>query len=140
MSGTSSPAPVPYLLLPGTARAALTRYREVFGGQLALHTYGDFSRTDGPADRIAHGELRGPVSLFASDASGEEQPFQCTGLLMSLLGAAAPAELHRWFDALAEGGTVLDPLQQRPWGATDGQVRDAHGVPWLIGYEPGGDA
>ncbi|TXR57454.1 VOC family protein [Quadrisphaera setariae] len=133
----SSTAPVPYLLLPGTARAALTRYREVFGGELALHTYADFSRTDGPADRIAHGVLSGPVSLFAADTSGSDVPFQAEGLLMSLLGAAAPDELHRWFDALSEGGTVLDPLQQRPWGATDGQVRDAHGVTWLIGYEPG---
>jgi PhnB protein len=133
----SSTAPVPYLLLPGTARAALTRYQEVFGGELALHTYADFGRTDGPGDRVAHGVLQGPVSLSASDASGSEEPFRCTGLLLSLLGAAEPDVLHRWFDALAEGGTVLDPLVQRPWGATDGQVQDAHGVTWLLGYEPG---
>ncbi|MBC3762034.1 VOC family protein [Quadrisphaera oryzae] len=133
----TSSAPVPYLLLPGTARDALTRYREVFGGELTIHSYADFGRTDGPADRVAHGELRGPVSLFAADASGEEEPFRCAGLLLSVLGAAAPDVLHRWFDALAEGGAVVDPLQQRPWGATDGQVRDAHGVTWLVGYEPG---
>lgn len=128
---------MPYLLLPGTARTALESYRDVFGGEVALHSYGDFGRTDGPAERVAHGELRGPVSLFAADASGSEEPFHCTGMLLSLLGAAEPAVLHHWFDALAEGGSVLDPLQRRPWGATDGQVRDAHGVTWLVGYEPG---
>ena len=52
---------VPYLLLPGTARAALTRYAEIFGGELALHSYADFGRDDGPADAIAHGVLSGPA-------------------------------------------------------------------------------
>ncbi|PWJ51157.1 PhnB protein [Quadrisphaera granulorum] len=136
MSSENALAPVPYLLLPGIARAALVRYQEVFGGELQFHSYADFGRSDGPPDLIAHGQLRGSVSLFAADAHGSEEPFRCSGLLLSLLGAAAPEELHRWFDALSEGGTVLDPLQQRPWGASDGQVRDAHGVTWLIGYEP----
>lgn len=43
--------------------------------------------------------------------------------------------LRHWFDALAEGGTVVDALQQRPWGDWDGTVRDAFGVTWLIGFE-----
>ena len=38
-------------------------------------------------------------------------------------------------EALAEGGEVIDALQERPWGAHDGQVTDRFGVPWLIGYE-----
>jgi PhnB protein len=60
--------PTPYLNLPGTARDALTFYQQVFGGEVSLHTFADFSRADGPADAIAHGILNGPVSLFASDA------------------------------------------------------------------------
>lgn len=129
-------APSPYLLLPGTARAALTRYHEIFGGELTLHTYGDFGREDGPADAIAHGILAGPVDLFAADAAPGETAFGSSGLMFALLGAAAPATLHAWFDALGEGGEVVDPLQTRPWGASDGQVRDRHGVLWLVGYEP----
>jgi PhnB protein len=34
---------------------------------------------------------------------------------------------------------VVDDLQRRPWGASDGQVRDRYGVRWLIGYEHGTD-
>jgi PhnB protein len=26
-------------------------------------------------------------------------------------------------------------LQSRPWGASDGQVIDRHGLHWLIGFE-----
>ena len=40
-----------------------------------------------------------------------------------------------WFEALAQGGTIRDELQARPWGAWDGQVVDRFGVCWLIGFE-----
>jgi hypothetical protein len=47
--------PTPYLHFPGTARAALTFYGEVFGCTVQLHTCAEVNRTDGPADAIAHG-------------------------------------------------------------------------------------
>ena len=49
--------------------------------------------------------------------------------------ARRPPTLHEWFEQLAEGGRVVDPLQPRPWGATDSQVIDRFGLHWLIGYE-----
>ncbi|WP_033209798.1 VOC family protein [Gryllotalpicola ginsengisoli] len=127
--------PRPYFLFPGTAREALTLYQRVFGGQLQLNTFAEFSRNDGPPDDIAHGVLTGPVSLYAADAGADEATFSSTGLMFALLGDGTPAQLHAWFDGLAEGGTVIDPLQERPWGASDGQVIDAFGVKWLLGYE-----
>jgi PhnB protein len=128
-------APEPYLLFPGTARNALTFYHQVFGGELILNTFGDFGRNDGPAEAIAHGILRGSVSLYAADAAGEEEPFQATGLMFALLGTTSATELRDWFHALAEGGTIREDLQVRPWGATDGQVVDRHGICWLVGFE-----
>jgi PhnB protein len=128
-------APEPYLLFPGTARDALTFYHQVFGGELILNTFGEFGRDDGPAEAIAHGILSGPVSLFAADAAGGEQPFQSAGLMFSLLGTTSAARLRAWFHALAEGGTIREDLQVRPWGASDGQVVDRYGVRWLVGFE-----
>jgi len=128
-------APAPYIILPGTAREALTFYRDVFGGQLTLHTFGEFSREDGAAELIAHGLLHGDVDLFAADAAPGEATVKVEGLMFSLLGAADPTTLHQWFDRLAERGTVLEPLEVRPWGAADGQVVDRFGVRWLLGYE-----
>lgn len=131
--------PVLYLTFAGNAREALGFYAGVFGGDLQLNTYADFSRSDGPADAIAHGVLsNGPVALFASDAAPGEPPVRMEGVLLSLLGTAEPAVLHRWFDQLADGGTVLDPLAPKPWGASDGQAVDRYGLRWLVGYEPGG--
>lgn len=129
-------APQIYVSFPGTAREALTFYAEVFGGELSLHSYKEFGRNDGPADAIAHGVLHGVVVLSGSDAAEGERSLRFEGIMLSLLGTADPAVLHEWFDKLSDGGTIVDPLAPKPWGASDGQVIDRHGLHWLIGYEP----
>jgi len=129
-------APTPYLQLPGTAREALTFYGEVFGCAVQLHTFEEFGRDDGPGDAIAHGYLEdGPVALFAADVAGDEPPFRCEGMMLSLLGTASPATLRTWFADLSAGGRVVDDLQKRFWGVSDGQVLDRFGLHWLIGFE-----
>ncbi|PWH07699.1 VOC family protein [Brachybacterium endophyticum] len=132
-------APTPYLFFPGTAREALEFYREVFGGELSVSTAAEMEREDLPADAVAHAQLDGPVQLYASD-SANERPLRLEGLMFALLGTADPTTLRTWFAHLAAEGEVVDDLQRRPWGASDGQVRDRFGVLWLIGYEHSGDA
>jgi PhnB protein len=128
--------PIPYIHFPGTTREALTFYADVFGGSAQLHTFAEFSRDDGPSDAIAHGYLvDGPVELFGADAVGDDPAFRCEGLMLSLLGTADASRLRQWFSRLSEGGRVVDDLQQRPWGASDGRVIDRYGLHWLIGFE-----
>ena len=129
-----------YVSFPGTTREALGFYADVFGGELALFTYEQFGRSDGPPDAIAHGQLSGPVALAGSDAAAGEKSVRFEGLMLSLLGTADPATLHDWFDKLAADGQVVDPLTRKPWGASDGQVIDRHGLHWLVGYEPAASA
>ncbi len=128
--------PMPYVHFPGTAREALTFYGEVFGCAVRLHSFAEFNRPDGPADAVAHGYLSGgPVALFGADVSGDERPLRSEGIVLALLGTADPATLRNWFSRLSEGGRVVDDLQARPWGASDGQVIDRYGLHWLIGFE-----
>ena len=83
--------------------------------------------------------LDGVVTLAGADAGGQEKSVQFEGLMLSLLGTAEPGVLHKWFDHLADGGRIVDPLMPKPWGASDGQVVDRYGLHWLIGYEPAAD-
>lgn len=130
----------PYLLFRGTARDALTFYGAVFGCSVQLHTYAEFQRTDGPGEAIAHGYLgEGPVNIYGADATAAEASVRVEGMMLALLGTADPARLRSWFTQLSVGGRVVDPLQTRPWGDSDGQVIDRYGVHWLIGFEGGGD-
>lgn len=117
-------APTLYLWFPGTAAEALGFYRDTFGGELVLHTLGEMGRSDGPADAVGHGVVTGPVTLFGSDVVGDEAPLSMTGLSIALLGTADGPTLTRWFSSLAEGGTVLDDLQERPWGRATGSGHD----------------
>ena len=55
--------------------------------------------------------------------------------MLALLGTADTSTLRTWFSRLSEGGLVVDDLQKRPWGASDGQVIDRYGVHWLVGFE-----
>jgi len=126
----------PYIHFPGTAREALTFYGGVFGTAVRLHTFAEFHRDGGPADAVAHGYLvGGPISLFAADAASDDRPFRAEGIMLSLLGTAAPSTMRQWFTRLSEGGRVVDDLQMRPHGAFDGQVIDRYGLHWLIGFE-----
>lgn len=130
------PAPVPYVHFSGAAADALRFYQSVFGGDLQLHSFGDFGRDDGHPDLIAHGELRGTVDLFGADVARGETAVPVAGVMFALLGEGDEATSRRWFDALVADGTVIDPLQRRGWGDYDGQVRDRYGVTWLIGFAP----
>ena len=110
--------PTPYVLFPGTAREALMFYGDVFGSAVQLHTFAEFNRADGPADAIAHGYLTGgPVALSGADVSGDERPVRSEGMMLALLGTAAPSTLRTWFARLSEGAR---------WWTTCRRGRGAH--------------
>ncbi len=126
----------PYVHFPGCAREALTFHGDVFGCRVQLHTFAEFNRSDGPPDAIAHGYLLGEsVSIFGADVAGDTSPVRCDGMMLSLLGTAPPLVMREWFSQLSQRGRVLDDLQQRPWGAWDGQVVGRYGLHWLLGFE-----
>ncbi|UJP10319.1 VOC family protein [Microbacterium sp. KUDC0406] len=129
---------IPYLLFPGNAAEALEFYRSVFGGELHLFDYAQAGRSDGPGDAIAHGMLLGDVELAGADAGADDDAVHMNGMFFSLLGTADAETLTSWFDALAAGGRVIDPLQKRPWGDHDGTLSDRYGVRWLLGFHPEG--
>lgn len=52
-----------------------------------------------------------------------------------MTGTASSSTLRHWFSRVSKGGQVVDDLQKRPWGASDGQVIDRYGLHWLIGFE-----
>jgi len=84
--------------------------------------------------KILHATLNfGDNVLMGSDSlPGQyEQPkgFQ------ALLGIGDPGEAERIFDALAENGTVLMPIQQTFWALRFGVLVDRFGIPWEINCE-----
>ena len=129
----------PYLSFRDTARDAMEFYQSVFGGELTLSTFGEFHASDDPAevDKIMHGQLETPggLVLMGADTPASMELASQTNISVSVSGQDL-AELQGYWDRLAEGGTVLQPFAQAPWGATFGMLNDKFGVPWLINAGP----
>ncbi len=46
--------------------------------------------------------------------------------------------LTGWWEGLAEGATVIEPLTKAPWGDTFGMLTDRFGVTWLVNISGAG--
>jgi len=134
----------PYIGFRGTAREAMEFYQSVFGGELDLSTFSDFSMpgiAEDEADLIMHGQLDAPggMTLMAADTPRSMELAEGSNITISLSGADG-AELRGYWDKLAEGGTVIMPLERAPWGDAFGQLTDKYGVGWMVNIAGSGEA
>jgi len=123
----------PYISFKDDARAAMEFYRTVFGGELAVSTFGEYGDTGPSADNVMHAQLETPsgFTIMASDTP-EGMPYESgTAITVSLSGDDAD-ELRGYWEKLAEGGTVSQPLEKQMWGDEFGMLSDRFGIGWLV--------
>ncbi|GAA1427626.1 VOC family protein [Microlunatus lacustris] len=122
----------PYVILRGRAREALEFYKGVFGGELAISTYGEFGMAGPTADQVMHGQLDTPkgFTLMVSDAPEGVTVAEGSNVTICLSGDDAD-DLTGYFSALAEGGEVTTPLEKQMWGDSYGDLTDRFGVAWM---------
>ncbi|MFI8447063.1 VOC family protein [Streptomyces erythrochromogenes] len=125
----------PYISFDGDARQAMEFYKEVFGGTLALNTYGDFGGEEAgeTADRIMHGmlETASGFTLMGADNPPGTQHSPGNNISVSVSGEDA-AELRGYWEALSGSGTVSVPLEKQMWGDVFGMCTDRFGITWLV--------
>jgi PhnB protein len=143
--GTAVPSRLnPYLHFTDNAREAMAFYRGVFGGELTVMTFAEGGAPHDPADadKVMHAQLEtaGGETLMAAD-SPSDRPAGTgfSGVSMSLSGDDHD-ELSGWWDGLAEGATILQPLTQASWGDSFGMLVDRFGVTWFVNISGGGQA
>jgi PhnB protein len=124
----------PYINFSGNARQAMGYYHEIFGGQLALNTYGQSGAEGTPfADQIMHGMLDtdSGFTLMGADAPpGTELTFG-NNMSVSLSGDDSD-DLRRYWERLSDGGMVQVPLERQMWGDVFGMCTDRFGISWLV--------
>ena len=123
----------PYLTFEGNAREAMDYYRDVFGGDLRISTFGELGM-DGPgADRIMHAQLETPsgFTLMASDTGPGMQRTTGDAITVSLSGDDGD-ELRGYWEKLSAGGQVTMPFEKQAWGDEFGMCVDRYGVPWMV--------
>lgn len=134
----------PYLNFDGTAEAAFTFYKSVFGGEFAaVHRMNGAPGSEGlPEDeqnRVMHIAL--PIgehfTLMGSDTlpSMGHQLHAGNNVHLSL-HPHSREEADRLFNGLSEGGVIEMPLMDTFWGAYFGNFKDKFGVNWMVNYNP----
>jgi PhnB protein len=124
----------PYISFSDTARQAMEFYREVFGGELTLSTFGAAGAAGGAdADKIMHGQLETPAgyTVMASDTPAGMDRASGGTISISLSGDDAD-ELRGYFAKLSDGGTVTMPLEKQMWGDEFGMCVDRFGIGWMV--------
>jgi PhnB protein len=125
----------PYLMFAGNCRDAMSRYQEIFGGELTLLTMGDLPGDEQPPpgqeDLIMHAALMfgGDLLMASDDPTGGVTSM--SGIYVSCSVAGAD-EAERVFAALAEGGKVDMPMEPTFWSPRFGMCTDRFGTPWMV--------
>jgi len=123
----------PYISFNGNARQAMEFYKDVFGGELNLNTFGEFGQSGPDADKVMHAQLEAPngFTLMGADTPEGMQHTPGDTIMVSLSGDDN-AELRGYWDKLAASGKVTMPLEKQMWGDEFGMVVDQFGVPWMV--------
>lgn len=134
-----------YINFNGNATEALAFYHGVFGGEVTSDTFKAFNEKSGgnmpmpeqDADKIMHASLVGDhIELMISDTPSIMPSSPTVSNIVLALSGDDETTLRRYWDKLADGGTVTQPLEAAPWGDTYGSLTDKFGVSWMIDIEP----
>ena len=125
----------PYISFAGNARQAMEFYERVFGGTLALSTFGEFGAQDSPdADKVMHGMLEtdSGFTLMGADTPPGMEHNPGTNIAVSLSGDDAEELRGYWEKLSSDGGSVSIPLEKQIWGDEFGSCVDQFGISWLV--------
>ena len=127
---------IPYLSFRGNCEEALRTYMEAFGGGilfLSRWTEDNFDVSPDQVGKIMHVEFTlGNTRMSAGDS------FDTGGVntdIKLMVHLDSKTEALRTVSVLAEGGTVLAPLQPHPApddGGCGSVIRDRFGFTWII--------
>ncbi len=127
---------VTHINFQGQARAALSFYQRVFGGQLTMVSYADAGNLQQAedAERILWGQVTGDdgIAVMAYDVPAAQtwHPGE-NAFFVSLRGDDRDAVGLLW-DRLSDGATILHALAPSPWSPLYGMLRDRFGVTWVV--------
>ena len=73
------------------------------------------------------------LNPLASDMPPGQEDAHVVGTNMSMSISGDDSEaMRRYWDGLAEGGTVQMPLERQMWGDDYGMLVDKFGVAWMV--------
>lgn len=124
----------PYLNFDGNTREAMEFYHSVLGGDLTIHTFGEYGGGEGVnPEGVMHAMLQSPsgFTLMASDTPPGME-LQAGGSISLSLSGDDEAELRGYWEKLSASGATIMPLEPQMWGDTFGMCVDGFGMSWMV--------
>lgn len=130
----------PYLYFTNTARDAMERYHEIFGGELDIMSAADLPAGDAPPfdvqdDFVVHAALKfgdGDLLMASDDPTGDGAGVKGAALNVTV---SDRDDARRIFEALAEQGAVEMALGETFWSPMFGTCVDRYGVTWMVNVD-----
>ncbi|MBI1782926.1 MAG: VOC family protein [Sphingobacteriales bacterium] len=126
-----------YLNFDGNTREAMSFYQQCLGGELVMQKIAESPMAAqmpsemGP--KILHSNLSADgIVLMASDCVGKNI-VNGNNVFLNI-NCHSSDEINTYFNGLAEGGKIIEPLHQSFWGATFGVLIDKFGINWMFNY------
>ena len=136
-----------HLNFAGNAREALEFYATVFGGEVVASTYGQFgmppeapdaskvvfgSVESGDGFRVMAYDVPAGTIPTAGSARREHGMTITDQPVFVSVRAESLDEIQRYWDGLAAGATIVEPLAASAWSAGFGMLTDRFGVTWVL--------
>ncbi|WP_016954958.1 VOC family protein [Catenovulum agarivorans] len=127
-----------YLFFNGQAEAAIAYYQQHLSAELTLMMR--FNESPDPIpegmlpkgyeQKIMHAQIKvADHELFISDGCAPDEQPQGFSIALTLTESE---EVERIFNALAQDGNIIMPLEKTFWSPLFGQVKDKFGISWML--------
>ena len=130
----------PFLMFEGRCEEAMTFYVSLFEDGEVLDTQRYGAEGPGAEGSVAQARFRLAGQEIRCMDSTVRHEFGFTPATSLFVSCATAEEVDELFEALAEGGAVLMPLQAYPFARRYAWVNDRYGVSWQLAHEDAGDA
>src|SRR5262249_6042788 len=113
---------------------AMEFYRDVFGGELVVSTFGEFNNPDESIkDKVMHSQLETTAgfTLMGSDTPPGMEVTPGDNITVSLSGDDGDM-LRGYWERLSADGKIAMPLEKQMWGDEFGSCQDKFGINWMV--------
>lgn len=130
-----------HLNFRGNARAALSFYQSVFGGDLTIVTYEDAHAVTNPAeaDQVLWGQTvaKSGFRVMAFDVPCARAWDRGHESFYVSVRSDSTDEIERLWENLSMGAKVIQPLAKSGWAPIYGMLEDKFGVTWVLDVASG---
>ena len=128
----------PYLHFGGNAQEALDFYSAALNAEvLNVQHYGDSPMPcdEDYKDKIMHARLAFGDNLIMISDVFKGKPLTTEGNVDLSLDIEDRNQIDELFNKLAEGGSIMMPLEDTFWGARFGMLKDKFGTHWMFNHQ-----